>query len=132
MPETHEALCHMKDETKGMQITEFNGVAAKCYSCLLEDGEVILKGKGISKALQGIHLSHKLYGDFISGKIFGEEYQGKDLTCNFGTINSKQMKLYNTDVKKNVVTIVDLKSYYSKNSEHHFIYGSKEHLENTV
>lgn len=136
MPETHDALAHLKDETKGKQIIEFNAVTAKCYSCLLEADangkhELMLKGKGINKSLQKLYLSHKLYGDVITGKIFTEEYDDVSLSCSFGTINSKQMKLFNTDVKKSIVTIVDLKSYYSENSEHHYIYGSKEHLDAT-
>ena len=129
MPETHEALCHMKDETKGKQIIEFNGVAAKCYSFITEDGEEFIKGKGISKSLKKTYLKNKLYRDTIDGTIFGEEYKNKSLTCEFGMINSRNMMLYNTDVKKSLVTIVDLKSYYTKNGQEHFIYGSKEHLD---
>lgn len=126
-PETHEAFCHMKDETKGIPITSFAGVCSKVYSFkTIEDSESV-KGKGISKQLQKKLLSHSLYTSVVDGTGLNQKH-----TCEFGAFKVGMLKIENQRINKAYVTLVDIKSWYDKNGTKPLVFGSKEHLEKTV
>ena len=131
MPETHQAFGHFKDECKGKAIMDFNGIAAKCYSYLTEEYKKCVKGKGIPGEMQRKYLTNKLYRRVINGDIFKDyldEKGKKNYVCEFGSIDSKKMKLSNSTVSKSYVSLTDIKSWYGLNGIEYLIFGSQEHL----
>jgi hypothetical protein len=70
MPETEGELGFMTNETDGVEIVDYAGVAAKCYSYVTKKEKMCTKGKSISKQLQEDYLSLKLYKSVVKGSIF--------------------------------------------------------------
>lgn len=124
-PETHNALGFMTLEAGGNEITDFAGVAAKCYSYTYAE-KATTKGKGISKALQRQHLSFPLYKSVIDGSIF-RDFSRERYSCNFREFKTTGFTLNTRDSSKCFVTLVDLKSYYGENSSEYAIFGSEKH-----
>ena len=158
-PQTHQAFCHFKNEMGSTEILDINAVAAKCYSIVKEESEaqrikrerfekrkalgrknrggldkmVIIKGKGVPAAQQKLHLTNDLYKRIITGEIF-EDYleDGKvnpKYTCEYSNISNKQAKLKNIKVKKNYVSLVDIKNFYGDDGIEYAVFGSKKHLD---
>jgi hypothetical protein len=80
--------------------------------------------KGISKSLQERFLKNELYRSVVNGDILNEEAVP---SVEFTQIKSNRMTLSNMETKKNIVTLVDLKSYYGEKSTNHCIFGSEIH-----
>jgi hypothetical protein len=123
MPETHEAFCCMKNETKNKTMSEFNGVCSKVYSKEI-DGRGTTKGKGVPEKLKSKHLSNELYRSIIDGTGLQEDH-----TCSYGNFSTKKLKIDNIKVNKSYVTFVDIKSWYNTNGIEPVIFGSARHLE---
>ena len=139
-PETHQAFCHFKNETKGVSLVEFNGIAPKRYSYRLESvegkaGKECIKGKGIPAAMQKKHFKMDLDRQVIDGTIlddFFDEAGNANHVCEYTNILSKRTKLVNINVKKSFITLVDLKNHYGENGIEYSIFGSKKHLDQTA
>jgi len=123
-PTTHEALCFLKNETKNVNITSFQGICSKVYSYIREDEKEVVKAKGISAPLQRKFLSHQLYKDVVEGVDLGTAR-----TCEFGAFSAKKLAVETARVSKKFVTLVDIKAFYGgKNGVVPLVFGSKEHL----
>ena len=139
-PKTHQAFCHFKNETKGVPLIEFNGIAPKRYSYRLEDvkgkaGKECIKGKGIPRAMQKKYFKMDLDRRVIDGTIlddFFDEDGKANHICEYTNILSKRTKLMNISVKKSFITLVDIKNHYGDNGIEYAIYGSKKHLDQTT
>ena len=124
-PETHNALGYMTLEADGNEITDFAGVAAKCYSYTYAE-KATTKGKGISKALQKQHLNFKLYKSVVDGSIF-DDFSREKFSCSFREFRTTGFTVETRESSKQFVTLVDLKSYYAWNSTEYAVFGSEKH-----
>ena len=139
-PETHQAFCHFKNETKGVALVEFNGIAPKRYSYRLAEvkgkaGKECIKGKGIPMAMQEKHFKMELDRQVIDGSImddFFDEAGNANHICEYTNILAKRTKMMNINVKKSFITLVDIKNYYGENGIEYSIFGSKKHLDQTA
>ena len=136
MPETHDALGYMTNETDGVEIVDFVAVASKCYSYKTikkveeEVKEVsTCKGKGVSKDLQGECLNFDLYKSVVNGSIFEPDgsFNRKKYSVTFNDFKSAKFGVNTVPVTKQFVTLVDMKSYYGENSSEYCIFGSEKH-----
>ena len=121
-PTTHEELCFMKNETKNVPITEFNGICSKVYS-YEKAASTVVKGKGVAETLQRKHLTNDLYRNVINGIGLEDPH-----TCEFGSFSAKKLKVNVVRVAKKYVTLVDIKSWYGENGTKPLVFGSAAHL----
>jgi len=129
-PETHSELGFVTNETGGRGIRGFWGICSKVYSFTVDgdqDEDADVKAKGVSKAAKKKYLSHELYGKVVDGKIFEEERE--NLLYNYTQIQSTRTNLTNQECRKQMVTLVDIKSHYDTNGTQYSIFGSKKHLD---
>lgn len=122
-PTTHEELCFMKNETKNVPITEFNGICSKVYSYVKANEQQVVKAKGVGETLQKKYLTNELYRNVINGVGLEDAY-----TCEFGAFSAKRLAVKNVRVTKRYVSLVDIKSWYGENGTKPLVFGSAAHL----
>ena len=129
MPETHDALGYMTNETDGEEIIDFIATGPKCYSFKTADSEKV-KGKGISLKLQKSLLNFNLYKSVVDGSIFEPNgtFNDKKYTTKFNDFRSARFGISTVATEKKFVTLVDMKAYYGTNSTEYAIFGSEKHL----
>jgi hypothetical protein len=129
MPETHDALGYMTNETDGEEITEFVATGPKCYSFKTAKYEST-KGKGISKKLQTSLLNFNLYQSVVNGEIFEPDgtFKREKYQTTFNDFKSAKFGVTTMSVRKQFVTLVDMKAHYGTNSTEYAIFGSEKHL----
>jgi hypothetical protein len=113
-------------EAAGCEITDFAGVAAKCYSYKYGEKSVT-KGKGISKVLQKQHLNFPLYQGIVDGSIL-EDFSREKHTCNFREFKNTGFNIETKDSAKCYATLVDLKTYNVGGKDPQWaVFGSEKH-----
>ena len=102
----------LKSETGGIPIKETIYLSPKCYSILLDDGNIKNTAKGINKS-EKIKLRHELYNKVHSGDSIPVK-----ATCS--NIRSNENNLYTMQMQKNALVKLDRKRYWD---DHNKSYG---------
>jgi hypothetical protein len=84
-----------KDETAGVPITEFVGLASKTYSLKTDDGKQKATAKGVKKCVKDKELKHELYKNIALG--IDEKHQHIVSQYNF---KSEKHEIYTTKTTK--------------------------------
>lgn len=95
-----------KDETAGVPITEFVGLASKCYSLTTDDGKSKATAKGVKKCVKDRDLKHQLYKDIALGKDNYHQYMVKQY--NF---RSEKHQIFTCEQTKIGLSAMDDKRY---------------------
>ena len=89
----------MKDEFKGVPISEFIGLKTKMYSLISIDDEEVSKAKGVNKKIR-----HKEFVDVL--------FKRKVIRHNMNRIQSKLHKVGTYDVYKSSLSCFVIKDIY--------------------
>ena len=110
-PTNGSVLCKMKDEFKGVPISEFIGLKSKIYSLISVDDEEVSKAKGVNKKIRNKEFVDVL----INGKVIRHNMnriQSKQHLV--GTYHVYKISLSYFDDERYVLDDIDTLAYFHK------------------
>ena len=93
----------MKDENKGVIMTEFVGLRAKCYSYVTEAGIEVKKNKGIPKSIVRHSMQHEDWKSCL--------FKGSVVRAHMNTFQSKNHEVHSMSKSKISLNAYDDKRY---------------------
>ena len=101
-----------KDETSGIPIIEYVGLASKTYSLLLDTGKQKSTAKGVKECVKQKELRHNIYRETALGKQFTiKQYNFKSEKHQIYTTQTTKIGLSSFDDKRYVIDGINSLSY---------------------
>ena len=105
----------MKDETKGVPITEFCGLRSKLYSFVQNNDIGCKRAKGVKRNIVKNVIKHEDYIDTL--------FNHRQMYHKMKTIRSECHQVYSTEINKKSLSCFDDKRYITENGIDSFAYG---------